>query len=222
MNLRPNNERARASIIVFYILIVASVFTLVSSYMELNLLSDENNLYDDEALTNNDLRQQVVSVFYLLVWIAGIVFFLRWFRRAYYNLHQLDRVYPNYQEGWAVGAWFIPFINLFRPYGIMKEIWQYTQEKINQPVESRNIIKLWWLIFIISNLINNMSGRFLNNSSEIEDYILADQIALLTTSFDIIALLLIISIIRKISEWETILYNENHQVEIEEHLLDIE
>ncbi len=50
-----------------------------------------------------------------------------WFRRAYFNLHQKVS-YLSHSEGWAAGSWFVPIVNLYRPYQIMKEIYVETKE----------------------------------------------------------------------------------------------
>src|SRR4249919_2196416 len=58
--------------------------------------------------------------------IGLIVSFIMWFRRAYWNLHQVNVSAAHFPEGWAAGAWFVPFINLIRPYRIMQQIWKGT------------------------------------------------------------------------------------------------
>ena len=71
-------------------------------------------------------------------------------------------------------------------------------------------------------MINNFSTRLAFSASTAEDFILSDQITLFTTAMDIIALFLIIRIINKIAKWETVLYNNYHEVNIEDHLVDLE
>jgi hypothetical protein len=48
----------------------------------------------------------------------------RLFRRAYRNLPALGAESPRFSSGWAVGAWFVPFLNLVRPKQIMDDIWR--------------------------------------------------------------------------------------------------
>ncbi len=47
--------------------------------------------------------------------IASAVFFLMWFHRVYRNLPALGAAGLKYTPGWAVGFWFIPFLNFVRP-----------------------------------------------------------------------------------------------------------
>ncbi|QYO65100.1 DUF4328 domain-containing protein [Leptolyngbya sp. 7M] len=50
------------------------------------------------------------------VGIATIVLFLVWLYRAHKNLFSLKPTHLDFSPGWAVGWWFIPFLNLVRPY----------------------------------------------------------------------------------------------------------
>jgi len=56
----------------------------------------------------------------------------------------------KYKETWAIWSWFIPVINLWRPYQIMKEIYIHattTEKKEIHPEEEEiittPIIDLW-------------------------------------------------------------------------------
>ncbi|MEK7257094.1 MAG: DUF4328 domain-containing protein, partial [Bacteroidota bacterium] len=83
--VRPNLQRANQTILVFWILLGLSCLMLVSNFMEYNLLTGGN--IDDSAATSNDLRQGILSILYLAGFILAAVFFILWFRRAYWNLH---------------------------------------------------------------------------------------------------------------------------------------
>lgn len=50
------------------------------------------------------------------VYILTVVFFLIWLNRSYKNLTPLGAQDLAYSSGWAVGYWFIPFVNLVRPF----------------------------------------------------------------------------------------------------------
>jgi hypothetical protein len=58
--------------------------------------------------------------FGLLVLTA--ILFIRWFRRAYRNVEPLGGE-RRFKTGWAIGGWFVPFLNLWRPEQIANDIW---------------------------------------------------------------------------------------------------
>ena len=51
-------------------------------------------------------------------------FLIAWTSRLYRNLSALGVGPLRYTEGWAIGAWFIPFFNLVRPKQILDDIWR--------------------------------------------------------------------------------------------------
>lgn len=85
--------------------------------------------------------------FRFILLIVLCVTCIMWFRRAYHNPYKIGISYLSYSEGWAAGAWFVPFMNLVRPFTIMKEIWNKTQEvprNENEPVKDHAILGLCW------------------------------------------------------------------------------
>ena len=106
--------------------------------MQYNLLLDlDQGLYvSEEDLTLNDLREFGIGIAAIIIQVFSIVTFIRWFRRAYFNTHS-RALNPAYEEGWAAGSWFVPILNLFRPYQIMKEIDKETSNLIAKEVKNR-------------------------------------------------------------------------------------
>lgn len=60
------------------------------------------------------------AAFFLLTALA----FLLFFHRAYSNLATLGPHERRYSPFWAVGSWFIPILNLFRPKQAANDIWR--------------------------------------------------------------------------------------------------
>lgn len=157
-SIRPNLKRAKLAQIFVWIVMVFDIISLISSYLQYNLLQalDNNEEVSNQILESNDTREQVIGILYFIIFIISSIVYIQWFRRAYYNLN--IRTQCNHSEGWAAGSWFVPIISLFRPYQIMKEMFNKTSYLINSKTsnteESDNsIIGLWWALWIISNYI---------------------------------------------------------------------
>ncbi len=67
-----------------------------------------------------------VGVLGMGVLLASVCSFLIWFHRAYRRLEVLEVGNRRYSATWAVLGWFIPFLNLVRPYRVAIEIWERT------------------------------------------------------------------------------------------------
>lgn len=207
MELRDNQKRAKQTIVFFYIFLALLMLTIVATYSELVF----------EYLLNLAEKNYPVIIVIGFSYLACIILFIRWFHRAYYNLHQLRlefNVKCSYEPSWAVFAWFVPIIGFFRPYTIMKEIWIGMQKKANvTQIKSRMILRIWWLAF---------TGRFLlilieRYTNDVFTIYYSDEI---NNGLNIISLVLIIYIIKAIAHWEDIIYNGKIEMAIEDHLLN--
>jgi hypothetical protein len=77
--------------------------------------------------------------------LAGICVVV-WFWRAYKNLKLMGRAARA--PGWAIGGWFVPIMNLFRPYQMMKELARESPRV--RGGEGAGAVGLWWLLHLIA------------------------------------------------------------------------
>ena len=128
-NLKPNGQRAKNAITLIWIVLALEIISLISGYFQYDLLQTVANggEISTETATANETREQMIGIIYLIAYIISAITFIQWFRRAYFNLH-LKVNHLSHTEGWAAGSWFVPIISLYRPYQIMKEIYQETKE----------------------------------------------------------------------------------------------
>ena len=216
--LKDNAERGKNVIIAFWILFGLTLVSLVSTYFEHNLLVQARTGTIDTGSANaNDLRQRVIGSAEFVARIVVIVLFMIWFRRCYYNVRSLG-FNTQYTDGWAVGAWFVPFMNLFAPYQIMKEIWNDTQAKAqeNSPdprFKSHAILRVWWILWIVSNVAGRFYIRLLfSEKHSLEDAISTDKVDMILDVLNLVSIILIIEIIDKVRKFEV---EMNHAIMIE-------
>lgn len=158
-NLRPNEQRGKAALALIWIMLAVELLMGVSNYFEYRLLSSwvDGEPVSMEAAAANDSRQLLIAILLIATRIASIVTFILWFRRAYYNLHLRVRNLQN-TEGWAAGAWFIPIVNLYMPYQIMKELYVETfalmgNKKGEYPENfTTAFVGWWWFLWIATGL----------------------------------------------------------------------
>ena len=88
-SLKPNEQRAKAAIILIWIFFILEIVSLISNYLQYDLLQRalSGGMISTLTVTFNDLRQQIISYTQLIVYIICAITFIRWFRRAYFNLH---------------------------------------------------------------------------------------------------------------------------------------
>jgi hypothetical protein len=90
------------------------------------------------------------GILYLLVFIVGVVLFCRWFhllvRHAKARGTPLDTTPAS-----AVGSFFIPFVNLVRPYAIAKQI--------STTATATSAVGQWQGLWIGANVVTNVGSR---------------------------------------------------------------
>lgn len=130
ITLKNNEQRGTAAIVVIWLLIGATSFSLLTDFFQYHVLSKIARQEQIPFYTMYiDAMQVIASSIFLICYIVYLILFIMWFRRAYYNLHQITP-YLSFSEGWAAGAWFVPILGLIRPYKIMRELYEVTTEQL--------------------------------------------------------------------------------------------
>jgi hypothetical protein len=89
----------------------------------------------------------------LVVLIVCFVVVGRWIYLTNANAHAFGTGEMSITPGWAVGWFFVPIANLFKPYEGVKETWQvsHNQAGLVEQAESP-IVRLWWGLWIVNGI----------------------------------------------------------------------
>ena len=193
-----------------YAHVAMSVIAIVSGYMQLEVLQAmdlgafESQEAMEAAAEANDTRQQIVAIFQLLVYITAGVLSLMWIHRACFNA-RVRATYMRFTPGWAVGWYFIPIANLWKPYQAMKEIWETTDAQANKSMtEGAWLLGWWWTFWIVSNILANAAFRMSLRAESIDELLSMTKVMLASDLIDIPLTILFIQIVRKISSAQEI------------------
>jgi len=119
----------------------------------------------------NDARQRLIGIFQLLAFVATAAGFLTWFYRSHKNLSALGNDGIQHGSGWAIGGFFVPFLNLVRPLQLMRETWHGSDpdalERDLAPdgaaarhsLGTPPLIGAWWGLFLAAGIVGNMTFR---------------------------------------------------------------
>ncbi len=219
IQLRLNEDRKKIAVIAIY-------FAMAMDFI--NIIGVSINYYN---LAGNDIPDFIGSMSFYLDILSGTaqlivklvvgILFIMWFRRAYWNLHQLV-TNLKHSDGWAAGAWFVPIMSLFRPYQIMQELWvessTYMNKRKIQPELSEDDVPMgwWWAAFISASIISNISGRLYLRSDDLglyEGAIITDYIS---SGLSIIAGFLVVKVIDGYHQLEQQLEQIDHNSSVED------
>ena len=82
--------------------------------------------------------------------------------RSSKNARALGATGMEFTPGWTVGVWFIPIINLFRPYSAMKEIQMASTNPSDgawKSAEPLGLLAPWWACWLIGGIIERGVSR---------------------------------------------------------------
>ena len=92
-----------------------------------------------------------------LVILCGILF-ITWLYRGHRSDHMEPRCLQH-KSGWAIGGWFVPFLNLWRPYQMVTDLRRGatgTSHPLTYPVQG-----VWWGAFLVYSALDRVVGRLL-------------------------------------------------------------
>ncbi len=100
----------------------------------------------------------------LLLLTTGICF-LVWTYRLHQNLRAFGVSRLSVTAGWAVGYFFVPIINLYRPYQIFCEIWKASdpgpaprEDGAWQTLRVPALVGFWWAFWLGSGVVDQLSA----------------------------------------------------------------
>lgn len=183
--------------IMLWISLGISILALLSDFMQMNLLSSGS--FSIPQAESNDARQQFIGMLYLGGFIITAIAFLTWIYRANTNCHGFGALGMKYSPGWSIGYFFIPFLNLYRPYQAMKEIWKVS----NNPSDWQNektspLLGWWWALWLISNFLGYVSFRMAASADTISSLQASTTVSIMSDIIDmplnIVAVLLVTAV----------------------------
>lgn len=206
-DLRDNRERANQVQIIFWALFGLTLIGLISSFFEYNLIKEikSGSLENTHLADASKTRQQIIGIMQLGLNLVCIVYFLRWFRRAYRNAHQVaGKQKLKFPESEGLWAWLIPFVNFYKPYQVAKEMWLTFKSSLGIPqnAEKTFAFSLWWTFYLIQAILGREAIKRSFKTTENDDYLLTSGINILSDGVDLIAIVLTIMMIQKVSEME--------------------
>ena len=149
---------------------VAAVSLLVNAYAA--TASPASVTLGEEQINAAELMLGLVALAQLFVYLATIVVFIVWLHRAYKNVPAFG-ARTEHSPGWAIGGWFVPFLNLVRPYHIVRETWVKSDPGVGLSAgyadagpgaRAATLVGVWWGFWLVANVVGNIHGRLVGDA----------------------------------------------------------
>ena len=129
------------------------VGTTVFNFLLLTLEASRGGFGANKGVELYETLIGLVTLLYLSVWFLSAVTFLSWLHRAVKNLSALGARKIRFTPGWAVGWFFVPLMDLIRPYEAVTELWHASGPGIRAYEPASRAapapVRWWWSLFIL-------------------------------------------------------------------------
>lgn len=198
---------------------IAVIYLILQSYEILQYIS--NNPIDTTIFVIDSI---VASISAVISFIATIITLI-WFYKANRNIHVFGAKEIS-SSRMAVIWWFVPILQLWKPYNVAQQIWKASNPQLNisngtewkQSVSSR-IIKFWWILGLVYIFVAIIGVIFKMMVVGFDNYLYPEQATQVAVELDmfysgligiplnvlaILSTLFFIRMIKQISAWQEI------------------
>ena len=135
--------------------LTAGVFILDALLFFLQAAGNLNRMLDPNWLLVTVLALVILAdIVYRIVFLVTAYYFARWILQAQRNVLALGARGLRMSPGWAVGWFFVPIWNLWRPYMAMVDLWRASHRPADwNTVTVPDLLPKWWAAWIIPLLV---------------------------------------------------------------------
>ena len=157
--IRNNQIWARLAIFLLWLQMVYGLGAIFIAYNSYALISRHSIGFGyDEKF--NILEATLIEVNVSLFIVTSLIFLI-WFWQVYANFHVLHPKKATFGKVWAIIGWFLPLLNFYIPFAIMREIWLENQEETDDSLnEKRYRWVIWWWMFSLMAFVIAFSLEF--------------------------------------------------------------
>ena len=110
--------------------------------------------------TAYDTGTAVAALVLTVVHLAVLVLMITWL----YQAHRSDRMDPSrleHKSGWAIGGWFVPFLNLVRPYQVVEDVRVASQSTFGR---QSDVVLAWWLTVVGASIAGRVTAALISGA----------------------------------------------------------
>ncbi len=180
--------------------VAAAAFNILVTIMEIDLLLriDAGEYVSLSEATASDDRVATARLMVIASLVGATIAFCSWMHRANRNLRAMTEKPIRFSPGWSVGWFFVPIMNLFRPYQVLNEIHRHSHAQ----QRGSPLLGIWWGLWLVGGYVGSTVARALFDNSDVSTAITADWLIVISDTVLIIAATVVIVLIHRITSWQ--------------------
>lgn len=157
---------SKANVIILIALCVVSVLSIWAMGWNYSLLESVSSGFrvPESVGMKSDFYVSATGGVQLIISIIQLFVFLIWIYKFQKGLPLIGITDARWSPGWCVAWWFIPIMNLFRPYQVMAQFWRATNLHGStaswKSATVPSLLMIWWITNVIAFWIANIALRF--------------------------------------------------------------
>ncbi len=152
------------------------------------------------ALKSRGATQTLLAGLEGLVLIATYVVAGMWIYRVGCNARALGAKGIDDSPGWAVGWYFIPFMNLVRPFRAMNQIWLASAEPARWSSMSTPIfLRFWWAFWLIANVLGGFVTRMPAEQNDAAGLVQLQSMLIVSETADMVAKIFFLVVVLRLT-----------------------
>lgn len=136
-------------------LCIMAVFALSSLFLDvlqwkLINLSQSGLLVLEDVAVHDRWNERIALVYFAWVVVTGVLF-LVWVNQASRNCHGFNALNMRFTPAEATCCYLLPIICLYRPYWVMRELWEVSCNPRGwERTRNSTIVGVWWAVHLIA------------------------------------------------------------------------
>jgi Domain of unknown function (DUF4328) len=196
MDLKPHGELTKTLRVFLKITIAVTVIAVLAGFYHFYSYSTlPSDINANEIILPSDTVTAIVGLVQFIITIVTMITFFRWIYRSNKNLQALSGVSMSFTPGWSVGWYFVPFSNFYKPYQVMKEIWQVSHKSEDT---DHSIIGRWWALWLISNFLGRIAFKLVMRADDASSYATSAMMYIISDGLDVVSNIVTLTMVTRI------------------------
>ena len=176
-----------------------------------HMLTGEEVLSHTDLTADNDGQQLARTALIATYLITGVVFLIGLYR-ARRNVLAVSSRGQRYSSPWAIGLFFVPFLNLYYSYDIVTDLWKQSNPDVGlsdaflwqhastlgQYSSKTALIGVCWGLVIASAVVARISSTMGSHATDISDLINESYAVMISDALRTVAIIILIVLVNRI------------------------
>lgn len=184
-------------IIAYFVLYLVGYGIFFAAGLSINANPD----FYSAVMDNSSKIERTMQVLSFAIYFSCGICFAVWTYRTHLNFKAFnERVFQENESSTAGWSYFIPFVNFYLPYKIVKENWDNFQILLNkatgQVAQNSPYILPWWLFFITASIVERVGTRIFEKQEDMSLLIFVLVVLLIRLVAGVLAIIMLCKFIK--------------------------